>query len=439
MGDDAKVPRKYWWVVPAVPVAVALIAILPQMVCRGGSEGPVSAGTTVTGNTGTTVAGNTGVTVTGNNNTLTFDYSTRNTFVTNINIIAKEYEVQTGRPLSDDLRKQIDAALAAAQQNNPAEAVRLFDQVAKEAPVPAVLHNLGVGYEKTGNAAASARAFQLSKEKIAELTSATTKTGTLPDTALKAPVSGPAIQTESSALPTMTIGAVSAPYEPPGEIDVVVHGTSLRGAYRVKYRPKPGVPTVMEPGAYDVVLKNANSNAGFLLASNVEVKEGTLTRLNPDALVGGVAVEAVTKKGFPVIKNLQFVDKDSLIAQATDKLGLVLPIAPGSYQVVGTTADGQQVKLADSIEINAGAIVRFDPLGQVAAIVVYTPKVSGLDMKAVYVLKAGTDQAVAKVEAWDVPMLVRAGVAYDIALEQAGGLARIRTVTPARGELVEIR
>jgi hypothetical protein len=48
-------------------------------------------------------------------------------------------------------------------------------------------------------------------------------------------------------------------------------------------------------------------------------------------------------------------------------------------------------------------------------------------------LKAGTNEIAAKVEAWDVPMLVLGGVSYDIALEQSAGL------TPGRGELVDVR
>jgi hypothetical protein len=61
-------------------------------------------------------------------------------------------------------------------------------------------------------------------------------------------------------------------------------------------------------------------------------------------------------------------------------------------------------------------------------------------MKAVYALKAGTNQIAAKVEAWDVPMLVPGGVSYDIALEQSAGLTRIRSgLTPGPGELVDIR
>lgn len=61
-------------------------------------------------------------------------------------------------------------------------------------------------------------------------------------------------------------------------------------------------------------------------------------------------------------------------------------------------------------------------------------------MKAVYTLKAGSNEIAAKVEAWDVPMLVAGGARYDVALEQAAGLTRIRSgIIPGRGELVEIR
>jgi len=243
---DAKIPKKYWWVVAvAVPIVIALIAIVPQLrKPTGGSGG----GTTITGGTNTIV------------------YGTNNTFITNVNVFAREYELQTGQPLSDDLRKQIEAAVAAAQQNNHAESVRLFEQVAKAAPIPAIYNNLGVEYAQTKNVDASTRAFQLSKEKLAELTSAGTSS-TLPDSAVKPPpVSGPGIRTEASAIPAMTIDPISPPYEAPDEINVVDHGTSLRGAYRVKYQPKPGVTVAMEPGAYDVVL-TVGSGAGFIVAS----------------------------------------------------------------------------------------------------------------------------------------------------------------------------
>ena len=116
---DVKVPRKYWWVaVVAVPVVLAIIAILPRLL-----ESPGGA------------SGGTNTTISGNNNTVSFDYSTHNTFVTNVNVIAREYELLTGRPLSGDLRQQVEAAVAAAMQSNHAESVRRFEKVAEGAPV----------------------------------------------------------------------------------------------------------------------------------------------------------------------------------------------------------------------------------------------------------------------------------------------------------------
>jgi hypothetical protein len=429
VADGANVPRKYWWVVAvAVPVVLALIAIVPTLVKR--SE--VSSGGTST-------------TITGDNNAVNFDYSTHNTFVTNVNVIAREYELQIGRPLSDDLKRQIESAVDAALQGNHTESIRLLEQVAEAAPVPAIYNNLGVEYAKMQNVKASRQAFELSKAKIAEVAAAATNNRPLPASALKPPaVSGPGVRTESSAVPAMTIEPVSAPYEAPDEIHVIAHGTPLSGSYQVKYRPAPGTTVVMEPGAYDVLMKASSHGAGFVLASNVVVREGTLTHINPNPLVGGIGVEPVSKKGFPLIKNLQFIDRSSgdkrLLAQQTDKLGVTLPIAPGTYDVIGTTTYDQQVEIATNLIVKAGQITRFDPLGQVASIIVHAPNVKGLDMKAVYALKAGSNQIAAKVEAWDVPMLVPGGVAYDIALEQSAGLTRIRSgITPGLGELVEIR
>ena len=435
MAEGGKVPRKYWWVVAvAVPVLVALIAIVPGLLrSSSGSAGGAGSNTTTT------------TTITGDNNTVNFDYSTHNTFVTNVNVIAREYELQTGRPLSDDLRAQIEAALNAAKVSNHSESIRLLEKVAEVAPVPAVYNNLGVEYAKTQNAAASQHAFELSKAKIAEVAAAAAKNRPLSADALKPPPSsGAGVRTESSAVPAMVIEPLGAPYVPPDEIHVIAAGTPLGGSYQVKYKPEPGTTVVMEPGAYDVLFKASSYGAGFILASNVAVREGTLTRINLNALVGGIAVEAVSKKGFPLLKKVEFIDRSTgdkrLLAQQTDTLGVTLPLAPGSYEVVGTTADGQTVVLAMDVAVRGGQIAKFDTLGQVASIIVHAPNVKGLDMKAVYALKAGSNQIAGKVEAWDVPMLVAGGSTYDIALEQSAGLTRIRSgVTPARGELLEIR
>jgi hypothetical protein len=184
----------------------------------------------------------------------------------------------------------------------------------------------------------------------------------------------------------MTIDALSAPYEALDEIHVIAHGTPVSGSYQVKYQPQPGTTVVMEPGAYDVLMKVSSSGAGFVLASNVVVREGTLSHINPNPLVGGIGVEPVSKKGFPLIKHLQFIDRSSgdqgLVAQQTDKLGVTLPIAPGTYDVIGTTIYEQQVEIAGNLAVKAGQITRLDTLGQVAAIVVHAPNVKGLDMKA---------------------------------------------------------
>jgi hypothetical protein len=429
VANNEKVPRKYWWVVAvAVPVAVALISIVPGL--SRPSEGS---------------GGGTSTAITGNNNTVSVDYSTHNTFVTNVNVIAREYELLTGRPLGDDLRQEIESALNAATQNNHTESIRLLEQVAQTAPVPAIYNNLGVEYAKTQNVNASRKAFELSKAKVAEVAAAVAKNRPLSEAALKPPsVSGPGVRTESSAVSAMTIDALSAPYETPGEIHVIAHGTPVSSSYQVKYRPQPGTTVVMEPGAYDVLMKVSSHGAGFVLASNVVVREGTLTHIDPNPLVGGIGVEPVSKKGFPLIKTLQFIDRASgdkrLLAQQTDKLGVTLPIAPGTYDVIGTTTYDQQVEIAGNLAVKAGQITRLDTLSEVAAVAVHAPNVKGLDMKAVYALKAGTNQIAAKVEAWGVPMLVPGGMSYDIALEQSAGLTRIRSgITPRSGELLDIR
>jgi hypothetical protein len=47
------------------------------------------------------------------------------------------------------------------------------------------------------------------------------------------------------------------------------------------------------------------------------------------------------RKSLPLIKSRQFIDRSSgdkwLLAQQTDKLGVTLPIAPGTCDVIGTT------------------------------------------------------------------------------------------------------
>lgn len=282
MGKDESYPRKYWWVVVvAVPIVVALIAAFTDLLKSDATSGPAT-------------------TITGDNNTVNYDYSTHNTFVTNVAVIARQYEAQTGRPLDADMKRQIERAVSAALKDNHTESIRLFEQVAASVPVPAVYNNLGVEYKKVQNFEASQKAFETAKAKIADATADAAKSSALGPAALKAPAaSGPAVRSESSSVPAMVIEPLSAPYEPAGEIHVVDHGAATGGSYQVKYKPTPGTPVVMNTGNYDVLLKAAGGyGAGFIVASNVQVKDGSLTRINPNALIGGIAVEPLARKGF---------------------------------------------------------------------------------------------------------------------------------------------
>jgi hypothetical protein len=430
MAKEESYPKKYWWVVVvAVPIAVALLAAVPALLKSSGGSG----GGLVT-------------TITGDNATVNYDYSTHNTFVTNVAVIAREYEAQTGRPLDDDLKRQIEQAVSAALKNDHGESIRLFEQIAASVPVPAVYNNLGVEYNKVQNVAASQKAFETAKAKIDEAkTAAAAKNPPLTAADLRAPsVSGPGIRPESSSVPAMVIEPLSSPYVAPGEIHVVEHGTATGGSYKVKYQPTPGTPVVMDAGSYDILLKSAdNRGAGFIVASNVQIKEGSLTRVNPNAFVGGIAVEPLARKGFPTIKELQVIDRASgdkrLLAQSTDKLGVTLPLAPGSYDIVCSTSDDQIVIVAENVQIKAGAITRIDTGNQLAVIVVHTPKIR-TELKAVYALQAGTTRIASKVDAFDKPLLVAAGQSYDVALEQAAGLTHLRkALVPKPGELVDIQ
>jgi hypothetical protein len=65
---------------------------------------------------------------------------------------------------------------------------------------------------------------------------------------------------------------------------------------------------------------------------------------------------------------------------------------------------------------------------------------TGLEVQAIYALRAGTNEIAAESKQFGNPLLVYAGDSYDIALKQSGGVARIKSnVTPKRGELTEVR
>jgi hypothetical protein len=429
-GESKNFPKKYWWVVlVALPVVLALIAIVPQLM--GGS--------------GETPAGDNAVSITGNNNTVTIDNSTQMTVINNISVIAQEYQKYTGQALSDELKQLIERAVAAATKNDPSS-VRLYEQVANQVPVPAIFNNLAVEYAKTKNVAASQQALAQAIEKDPTNAVARKNLNLIAPSGRAAAVafaSGAGVRTENSAVPALQVDAFDAGFAKVEGIHVVDTGAGIGGgSYSIRYQPEPGTPVIVEPKTYDVLVKTSGGGV-FLLAANVNVKESTLVRINPNALVGAVEVRPLTRKGFPELKEIVFVDRATgnsrLIRQSTAALGVTLPIAPGAYDVLAKTEDGQ-ADLVRNLEIKARERKRIDLDDEVAAFVVQEPSIRGLNVKAIYALRTGTTEIAGKSLTFGKPMLVYAGEAYDIALEQPAGLTRIKNkLTPSRGSLTEVR
>jgi hypothetical protein len=426
-GESKNFPKKYWWVVlVALPVVLALIAIVPQLM-GGSGEKP---------------AGGSGVSIVGNNNTVTVDNSSQMTVINNISVIAQEYQKYTGQALSDELKQLIEQAVAAARKNDPAS-VRLYEQVANQVPVPAIYNNLAVEYAKTKNVAASQQALTqaIQKDPTNEVARKNLNLIAPPGRAAKF-ASGDGVRPENSAVPAIQVDAFDAGFAKVEGIHVVDTGAGTGGgSYSIRYQPEPGTPVIVEPKTYDVLVKTSGGGV-FLLAANVNVKESTLVRINPNALVGAVEVRPLTRKGFPELKEIVFVDRATgnsrLIRQSTAALGVTLPIAPGAYDVLAKTEDGQ-ADLVRNLEIKARERKRIDLDSEVAAFVVHEPSIKGLNVKAIYALRTGTNEIAGKSLTFGKPMLVYAGEAYDIALEQPAGLTRIKNkVTPSRGSLTEV-
>jgi hypothetical protein len=425
-------PRKYWWVVLIIlPIVLALITTVPKLFKGSDPAGSITA------------------TATGNNNTVNVVNAKNMTVINNISVIAKEYEKYTGQALSDDLKQQIQQAVDAALANDHDKSIRLLEQVAARAPVPAIYNNLGVEYAKTENTDASRNALKQALAKDPQY--ATAKDNLKRLTATPAPrpkfaAASDALKFEASSIPAMVVMALNPGFAAGTGIHVVdskaTEAATGGGTYSIKYQPDPGATVAMSPGTYDVLVRNGS--ALFPLMRNVAVKEGALTRINPNALVGAVAIEPLTREGFPEITELLIVDRTAgdrrLIRQHTSKLGVTLPIPQGTYDVICKTADSGQFEMIQGLEVRAGAIARIDTNNEVAAIVVPVPTTPGLNVKAIYALRAGTDQIAAQTDAFGKPMLVHPGEVYDVALQQAAGLTRIRTkVTAGRGAITEIR
>ncbi len=82
----------------------------------------------------------------------------------------------------------------------------------------------------------------------------------------------------------------------------------------------------------------------------------------------------------------------ALGCQRTRRRNCLLMNVNADNRTTGGRGDAQRrfpgEEIAGNLAVKAGQITRLDTLGQVAAIVVHAPNVKGLDMKAVYALKA---------------------------------------------------
>ncbi len=151
MAEDSSMdtPKKWWWLVAvAVPIAVAVIAIVPDMLSTGAGGG---------GDTFRVIG-------TQFNDEVTF-----NAF----NVVVDQVD-QAGIELSDGELETLRQALKLAQSRQFDVAIPLLESLKEVAPVPAILNNLGAAYLANGDREAARRYFQATvardpKEQAAQI------------------------------------------------------------------------------------------------------------------------------------------------------------------------------------------------------------------------------------------------------------------------------
>jgi tetratricopeptide (TPR) repeat protein len=150
-------PKKYWWLILVLlPIALALLKIIPDL--RSKKEGGGSAFSNQQ-------TGNNNVAISGSGNILNSDLSTK-TYVISMAAIEKEYAAIKREPLKDEeLKKQIQAALDLLEAGKPEESAAAFQAINRKISLPALQTDLGVAYQKAGDAKASAQAFSKALEQ----------------------------------------------------------------------------------------------------------------------------------------------------------------------------------------------------------------------------------------------------------------------------------
>ncbi len=155
--DDAEAkasyPRKYWWLILiALPVMIALIGILPQLISKKKADAPA-------GGFNNQQTGDSNVAINGSGNILNSDLSTK-TYVINMAAIEKEYTSVKGEALQDEeLKKEIEEAIALLNAGKASESATAFKAINRKLSLPSLETDLGVAYQKAGDATAATKAF----------------------------------------------------------------------------------------------------------------------------------------------------------------------------------------------------------------------------------------------------------------------------------------
>ncbi len=301
--------------------------------------------------------------------------------VINVAIILEEYEKYQGKPLLDnELKEQIDRAVAAATEGKHRESIQLLEKIAARAPVPAIFTNLGVEYAKLNDVDGARTAFAKAIDKDPSYEPARVNRELLETSLKKAEETSSdstatqAISFEKSPVPAILIERLEGHGDALKAIHVVEGGTKLGGNYSVKYSLTPDSPTLVDPGTYDVLFKTTGGGT-FVVARGIEVKDGKRARINPNPMLGSILVEPLTRKGFPAIKELFVFEAGTkgfrLIFQRTDRLGVSLPIIPGRYDIHGKTTDGNEFVLMKDVQVKTRQVARIQTDREVAAFVVH--------------------------------------------------------------------
>lgn len=227
------------------------------------------------------------------------------------------------------------------------------------------------------------------------------------------------------------------------EMHVVDSGTKLAAYYRVLYKLKPGIPTMVDPGSYDIIVKAAGGGS-FVLSRGVAVKEGQRARINPNILLGTLIIEPVTRKGFPAIRKLLVLQSGTtssrLVFQQSNKAGVPLPILPGSYDImIDTVEDDYMFTLLKNVEVKERQVAQIRTDQEVAGFLVHDPRIEGTRLESIYIVRAGGNKIIAQTRKFDRPLIVPADESYDIVLVQDDKRITLKSgISAKRGELIEI-